>query len=100
MEKVDIVMRLVFTATNTMDNEVDDVCTAAADEIERLRAVLDAIKAMHQPYETPQSTPIGSMYACRGCAGIWPCSTHRRLLHPEEADQLAEALRERESSHG
>jgi len=48
MEKVDIVMRLVFTATNTMDNEVDEVCTAAADEIERLRAYIDALLADRQ----------------------------------------------------
>lgn len=39
---IDILDQLVWLGVNTMDNHVDDTCRAAADEIKRLRAELDA----------------------------------------------------------
>jgi len=55
----------------------------AADEIERLRAVLDAIDALHQPY------PLGDgrirWQHCDECDFEWPCPTHL-LIHPKEAE--------------
>jgi len=54
----------------------------AADEIERLRAVLDAIDAIHQSFIDPET----GMTFCDECNTIdlWPCATHT-LLHPKEA---------------
>jgi hypothetical protein len=52
-----------------------DATADAADEIERFRAELDAIDALHQPI---------ILGACRQCNCMWPCQTHV-LLHPEEA---------------
>ena len=49
---------------------------AAAAEIKRLRALLDAIDALHQPDVTGD--------ICDQCVFDWPCQT-ARLLHPEEA---------------
>jgi len=54
-----------------------DLCWRAAAEIERLRAALDAIDALHQPNQR--------IY-CSACCDRWPCRT-ARLLHPEEADR-------------
>jgi hypothetical protein len=47
----------------------------AADEIVRLRAVLDDIDALHRP------VPDGGILVCKACALIAPCPT-ARLLHP------------------
>ena len=57
----------------------------AADEIVRLRAVLDAIDALHQP------VPCDSFdvnWMCGYCLAEFPCPT-ARLLHPapEEANR-------------
>jgi len=57
-------------------------CNEAADEIERLRAVLDAIDALHQPIDNPYDSEPNSL--CGHCLHQWPCKTHR-MLHPEEA---------------
>lgn len=53
------------------------IAYTAADEIVRLRAVLDAVDALHQPYEShiPHMT-------CECCGYIWPCDTHL-LIHPD-----------------
>lgn len=53
----------------------------AADEIDRLRATLDAIDALHQPDGYDRSDIL---IACVGCGDFWPCDT-ARLLRPEEA---------------
>jgi hypothetical protein len=47
-------------------------------EREALRAVLDAIDALHQPDSDGD--------ICDQCLSEWPCPTVR-LLHPEEADR-------------
>jgi len=69
----DIVTRLreVATAAPRLVPEAAE----AADEIERLRAVLDAIDALHR-----------GMYHCNECDFEWPCPTHL-LIHPMEADR-------------
>jgi hypothetical protein len=56
----------------------------AADEILRLRAVLDAIDALHQPVPC-DSFDVDWMCGC--CLAEFPCPT-ARLLHPapEEAN--------------
>ena len=48
MQTLDIVLRLLCMAANTSFNEVDTLCTEAADEIERLRAYIDALLADRQ----------------------------------------------------
>jgi hypothetical protein len=53
----------------------------ATDEIVRLRAVLDAIDALHQPL-----TDDFNDYWCRGCVYAWPCPTHP-LIHPTTLDE-------------
>ena len=56
---------------------VADLIEAQQAEIERLRAVLDAIDALHQPDSVSEM--------CEQCLFEWPtCPTHL-LLHPEEA---------------
>lgn len=50
----------------------------AADEIERLRAALDAIDARHVPDDLK--------WWCCEDGNDWPCRTHL-LLHPEEASR-------------
>jgi hypothetical protein len=51
----------------------------AAEEIERLRAVLSAIDAEHCSTEEVEGF---SGTFCAVCDDWWPCQTHR-LLHPE-----------------
>jgi hypothetical protein len=55
----------------------------AADEIERLRAVLNAIDALHQPI-TDHDEGFMPITVCRCCVDSWPCRTHL-WLHPNEA---------------
>jgi len=65
-----------------------DLGDEAADEIERLRAVLDAIDALHQPY------PLGdgrTSEDCDECGDRWPCPT-ARLLHPMTLDEAIDTL--------
>jgi len=60
----------------------------AADEIERLRAVLDAIDALHQPY------PLGdgrTSEDCDECGDRWPCPTYL-LIHPMTLDEAIDTL--------
>jgi len=52
----------------------------AADEIERLRAVLDAIDALHR-----------GLYYCCECDYEWPCPTHL-LIHPMTLDEAINTL--------
>lgn len=69
----------VVTRLREFHPDVDDYPGyEAADEIVRLRAVLDAIDALHTSYED------GTEQVCHECYGLWPCRTHS-LLHPEEA---------------
>jgi hypothetical protein len=50
---------------------------SASEEIVRLRAVLDAIDALHR-----------GLYHCCECDFEWPCPTHLLIHHaPEEADR-------------
>lgn len=57
-------------------------CRLAAAEIVRLRAVLDAIDALHQPnwHDNSGRNPKW----CDTCDEVWPCDTHL-LIHPQEA---------------
>jgi hypothetical protein len=50
-------------------------------ERETLRAVLDAIDALHHPHSA-----FGERFCCHCASQDWPCPTHL-LLHPEEADR-------------
>jgi hypothetical protein len=77
----DIVERLRDSA-KYYDPVTPTFCERVADEIERLRAVLDAIDALHQPIDNPYDSEPNSL--CGHCLHQWPCETHR-LLHPEEA---------------
>jgi hypothetical protein len=56
-------------------SEVTDLAEDAADEIMRLRAVLDAIDAQHTSF-----TEDGDEF-CHVCVGAWPCRTHL-LINP------------------
>jgi hypothetical protein len=69
----DIVTRLRCAAIDLSQAMLDQ---AAADEIVRLRAVLDAIDAQHTSF-----TEDGGQF-CHVCVGAWPCRTHL-LIHPE-----------------
>lgn len=71
----DIVTRLRNAAVGLPQ---DDMNQAAADEIERLRAVVAEIDALHTPF-----TDEGDQ-SCHECVGAWPCRTYSRL-HQEEA---------------
>lgn len=66
----DIVTRLRDTLCSCAEAYLDDDCDAckAADEIERLRAVVDAVDDLHGPdhVDNPRCTECGE----------WPCSTH------------------------
>jgi len=73
----DIVTRLRRAAIGMPQ---DDMNQAAADEIERLRAVLDAIDALHR-----------GMYHCNECDFEWPCPTHL-LIHPMTLDEAIDTL--------
>jgi len=57
-----------------------DEWTVKPDEIQRLRAVADAIDALHRQ---------GILYpnVCCECDYEWPCDTHMRLHGTEEADR-------------
>jgi len=59
-----------------------NVINQATDEIERLRAVLDAIDALHQQ---------GALYHCPECDFEWPCPTHL-LIHPMMLDEAIDTL--------
>ena len=50
-------------------------CLAVA-EVDRLRAVIDDIDALHTP------VAIEGMTFCHECTSTWPCPTRLRL-HPE-----------------
>ena len=62
----------------------------AADEIERLRAVLDAIDALHSRMEFDD---ISQEWYCAECNeyAVWPCPTHL-LLHPMTLDEAIDTL--------
>jgi len=65
-----------------------DAIEARDAEIERLRAVLNAIDALHQPY------PLGdgrTSEDCDECGDRWPCPT-ARLLHPMTLDEAIDTL--------
>ena len=69
-------------------SEVVDLAATAADEIERLRAVLDAIDALHQPY------PLGdgrTSEDCDECGDRWPCPTYL-LIHAMTLDEAIDVL--------
>ena len=79
-----------MTALNCQNNDTPHVFPSQRAEVEHEREqsdewtkTLDAIDALHQPYKTPHSTPIGSMFAWSGCGNTWPCPTHL-LIHPKE----------------
>jgi hypothetical protein len=61
----------------------------AADEIERLRAEVDAIDALHQPnwHDNSNRQPMW----CETCGLDWPCQT-ARLLHPMTLDEAIDTL--------
>ena len=61
----------------------------AADEIERLRAVLDAIDPLHQPYNGQRGTRWCEAGDCDDSG--WPCPTHL-LIHPTTVDDAIETL--------
>jgi hypothetical protein len=64
-------MERILRALGIPDGDsLHDLLTAA----ERLRAVLDAIDALHR-----------GLYHCCECDFGWPCPTHL-LIHPKEAD--------------
>ena len=70
----DIVTRLLTVAwLGEEGSEVVDLAATAADEIERLRAVLDAIDELHQP-GGPKNWTI-----CTHCRVEWPCPTAKVL---------------------
>jgi len=52
---------------------VADLMNAAADEIERLRSVIDAVADLHEPDHTNEPR-------CLSC-GDWPCPTHLILCN-------------------
>lgn len=56
----------------------------AADEIERLRAVLDAIDALHRRGILYTNASLATAICCE-CDYEWPCDTHMRLHGTEEA---------------
>jgi hypothetical protein len=60
----------------------------AADEIERLRAVLDAIDALHQP--VPCDLFVID-WECDHCHFEHPCPT-ARLIHPMTLDEAIDTL--------
>ena len=62
-----------------------DEAHKAADEIVRLRAVLDSIDALH--WRKTEFPECGNDEWCGGCGWPWPCPDHL-LLHPapEEAN--------------
>lgn len=49
------------------------LCDEAADEIERLRAAIDAVADLHEPDHTNEPR-------CLSC-GDWPCLTHLILCN-------------------
>jgi len=61
----------------------------AAEEIERLRAALDAIDALHQPnwHDNSNRQPMW----CETCGLDWPCQT-ARLLHPMTLEEAIDTL--------
>ena len=62
-------------------------CLAKA-EIERLRAVLDAIDALHQPYSLGDGRTSED---CDECGDRWPCPTHL-LIYPMTLDEAINTL--------
>lgn len=69
-------LRRIASRGYTTDSDNQELFDCA-DEIERLRAVLDAIDALHQPdYEYPDE--------CTECDFAWPCDTNL-LIHSQEA---------------
>lgn len=53
------------------------VFSKAADEIEKLRSLLDGVDNLHRKIR------VGTDELCDQCDDIWPCVTHV-FLHPEE----------------
>ena len=54
----------------------------------QLRAVLDAIAALHQPYSLGDGRTSED---CDECGDRWPCPT-ARLLHPMTLDEAIDTL--------
>ena len=71
----------------TIGSDVPDLAATAADEIVRLRAVLDAIDALHQPVIDSEWL----VKRCEQCDMEWPCRTHL-LLHPTTLDEAIDTL--------
>jgi hypothetical protein len=62
-----------------------DTSHEAADEIVRLRAVLDAIASLHTPRHRLDPT------WCHPCDDEWPCATYL-LIHPMTLDEAINTL--------
>jgi hypothetical protein len=60
----------------------------ADDIVTRLRAVLDAIDALHQPYSLGDGRTSED---CDECGDRWPCPTHL-LIHPMTLDEAIDTL--------
>jgi hypothetical protein len=78
----DIVIRLrSFGDTVGSMGIVSQLHNQAAEEIVRLRAVLDAIDALHQPCNDGSGIMV-----CKACDLRAPCRTHL-LIHPMTLDE-------------
>ena len=62
----------------------------ADDIVTRLRAVLNAIDALHHPI-TDHDDGFMPITVCRCCVGYWPCPTHL-LIHPMTLDEAIDTL--------
>lgn len=60
---------------NCINNDTPHMFPSQQDEIERLRAAIDAVDDLHSPLAHD---------TCLACGHDWPCPTHQ-LIHPEEA---------------
>lgn len=57
------------------------VFSKAADEIDRLRSLIDGVNNIHHKIKVRVDGEIDEM--CNACEDLWPCVTHV-FLHPEE----------------
>lgn len=73
----------IVTSLRCLFVDCDGTCATvvAADEIVRLRAVLDAIDAIHAEEWVERWQAV----VCAECATVWPCQTHL-LVRPQGAD--------------
>lgn len=79
----DIVTRLRHIHMELTVDDYDDVITEAADEIERLRSLLDGVDNLHRKIRIRlDDGEIDEV--CDQCDDLWPCVTHV-FLHAEES---------------